>query len=99
MVRQMSVCRIFVTDGPANAAHLADAGELCFPNIIASEALLGGFAEHGTFAWVTCAAAALQVVEVILVKHLAVVLKTEAAIQLRVLGKLFLIHPGPADEL
>ena len=45
------------------------------------------------------AATTLQIVEVVLVEHHAVVFKTEAAIQLRIFSELFLIDLGSFDEV
>src|SRR5207244_4468922 len=46
MVRQLTVGRIFVADGPADAAHFADADKLCLPDFVTAEALLGSFAKR-----------------------------------------------------
>src|SRR5437016_5089093 len=47
MIRQLSVGRILVADGPTNAAHLADADKVSPPNIVAAERFFSGFAKAG----------------------------------------------------
>src|SRR5439155_17451110 len=44
MIRQLSVCRVLVTDAPTNAAHLADADKVSLPNIVAAERFFRAFA-------------------------------------------------------
>src|SRR2546428_9445198 len=91
MIRQLSVRRVLVTDGPTNAPHLADADKVSLPNIVTAERLFGGFAKAGPSGRIAGAAAALQVVEIIFVQHHAVVFETQPPSQFRVFGELVLI--------
>src|SRR5437588_2577338 len=67
MIRQLSVGRILVTDGPANAAHLADADKISLPNIVAAERFFSGFAKAGPSRGIAGAAAVLQFFKIIFV--------------------------------
>src|SRR3989442_14977472 len=99
MIRKMAIRKIFITDGTANAAKLAYRNKLCLPGVVTTEALLGCFAKGGPLSGIPRAATTLQIVEVVLVQHHAVVFKTEAAIQLRIFSELFLIDLGSFDEV
>ncbi len=41
MIREPSVGRILVTDGPTNAPHLADANKIRLPDVVAAKARFG----------------------------------------------------------
>src|SRR5438128_12250721 len=85
MVRQLSVRRVLVTDGPTNAAHLADADKVSLPNIVAAEGFFSGFAKTGLSGGIANAAAVIQIVEIIYMQHTAVIFETQRSVHYRVI--------------
>src|SRR5205823_7811398 len=87
VIRNASRRWIEIRDGPADAAHLADAGEVGAPDLERRKARLDRGAESRAGRRIA-AALLLHVAEVVLVQNHAVVLEAEAARQLGVGGQL-----------
>ena len=97
MIRQTAIARVLEADRPSDAAHLPDAREICFPDVIAS-VTLDCRLPKGRIGIGVDASVAREIAEVIFVKDHPVVFKSQSPVQLRVRRHLLLIHPSVLDE-
>src|SRR5882762_4509532 len=69
VIGQPAIRRVLITNGPTDTAHFADTNKVGFPNFITAERRRGSLRKLRVRSRVACAAALLQIIEVILVQH------------------------------
>src|SRR5688500_14448944 len=98
MVRQTTVHWILVSDGPTHTTHLPNAHEVGLPNIVTAKTRFGCLGKLRRSSRVACATTRLQIVEVVLMQHHAVVFETKSPGEFGICRHLFLIHISVFDE-
>src|SRR5258706_15797579 len=97
MVRELLRPRILVTNRPANAAHLANAFEVCFPHVIRAETVLNGFSKPGIRSRLAGAICS-KIPEIEFMEDHAIVFEPKPPLKFRVLRHCLVIYLSAEQE-